>query len=267
MCWQHRSETFMEFLLKKSFITLLSLAFLFTAGTADAGNASFTPDPAITARIAQNPSIIEEKLISSMNKLLENPASLSIVLTPISEEATSLGRFARVVVHTSRGKVDNLTLHQADIEFEDVQLDTTKLLLEEKIDPVVMSNINMDVRIRQADLNQFLDAKSSSIKVNRPRIELYKDTMELSGSTKYGMVKVEFWATGVLSVKDKKEIWFHSNRMKVNRMVMPRSFVGMIIKKINPVLKLDKFPFKLNLDAIELTRGEMRFTSHRKGSN
>jgi len=257
----------MKYLLKKAWITVIVIALISLPGLTEAGNASFTPDPEITARIAQNPSIIEEKLISSMNKLLENPASLSIILTPISDEATAQGRFAKVVVHTSRGKVDNLTLHQADIEFENVQLDTTKLLLEDKIEPVLMSNINMDVRIRQADLNQFLDAKSSSIKVNNPRIELFKDKMELSGSTKYGMVKVEFWATGVLSVRDKKEICFHSNRMKVNRMVMPRSFVGMIIKKINPVLKLDKFPFKLNLDAIELTRGEMRFTSHRKGTN
>ncbi len=257
----------MDRYLKISWLAIITVFLLLPACQIFAANASFTPDPEITARIAQNPAIIEEKLISSMNKLLENPASLSIILTPFDDEATSKGRFAKVVVHTSRGKVDNLTLHQADIEFENVQLDTTKLLIEDKIDPVSMSNINMDVKIRQADLNQFLAAKSSSIKVNNPRIELYKGKMELSGSTKYGMVKVEFWATGGLSVKDRKEIWFHASRMKVNRMVMPRSFVGMIIKKINPVLKLDKFPFKLNLDAIELDRGEMRFTSYRKGNN
>jgi hypothetical protein len=230
-----------------------------------ANNASYTPDPEITARIASNPQIIEEKLVSSMNKLLENPASLSIVLIPHNDEATTLGKFEKVIVHTSRGKIDNLTLHQADIEFHDVQLDTSKLLLEDKIDPVSMSDINMDVRIRQVDLNTFLDAKSKSIKVNNPRIELTNNTMELSGSTKYGMVKVEFWATGGLTVKDQKEIWFHANKMKVNRMAMPRSFVGMIVKKINPVLNLEKFPFRLNLSAIEITRGEMRFTSHRKG--
>lgn len=230
-----------------------------------ASNASYTPDPVITEQIASNPGIIEEKLILSMNKLLENPASLSILLTPYDAESTSLGRFKKVNVHTFRGKVDNLTLHQADIEFEDVQLDTRKLLLEEKIDPVSMSNINMDVRIRQADLNQFLDSKSKSIKVNNPRIELYPNAMELSGSTKYGMVKVEFWGTGSLSIKDQKEIWFHASKMKVNRLTMPRSFVGMIVKKINPVLNLEKFPFKLNLGSIEITKGEMHFTSSRKG--
>ena len=32
------------------------------------------------------------------------------------------------------------------------------------------------------------------------------DNMELSGSTKYGIVKVEFWAKGNFAVKNNKEI-------------------------------------------------------------
>lgn len=232
-----------------------------------ANNASYTPDPEITARIASDPSIIEQKLISAMNKLLENPASLSIILTPINDIETANGRFKKVMVHTARGSVDNLTLNRADIDFEDVQLDTTKLLNEEKIDPVSMSNINMDVSVLEKDLNTFLEAKSKSIKVDKPRIDIASGVMLLSGSTKYGPVKVEFWASGNLSIKDGREIWFHAHKMKVNRMTMPRSFVGVIIKKINPVLDLKKFPFKLNLDAIELSGNEMHFTSFRKGSN
>lgn len=248
-------------------IKIALIMLLYNAVPLLADNASFTPDPAITAQIASDPGIIERKLISSMNKVLENPASLSIALTPISAEDTANGRFKKVMVHTIDGSVDNLTLNRADIDFEDVQLDTTKLLNEEKIDPVSMSNIYMDVSILETDLNKFLEAKSKSIKVDRPRIEISSGSMKLSGSTKYGLVKVEFWATGDLSVKEQREIWFHARKMKVNRMTMPRSFVGMIVKQINPVLNLDKFPFKLNLDAIELNQGEMHFTSFRKGGN
>ncbi len=246
--------------------TMTMLVLFSGASMLCADNASFTPDPEITAKIASDPGIIEKKLISSMNKILENPASLSIVLTPINAENTARGRFKKVSVHTARGSVDNLALNRADIDFEDVQLDTTKLLNEEKIDPVSMSNIYMDVSVLEADLNKFVEAKSKSIKVDRPRIEISSGSMRLSGSTRYGLVKVEFWATGELSVKDQREIWFHARKMKVNRMTMPRSFVGMIVKKINPVLNLEKFPFKLNLDAIELNAGEMHFTSFRKGS-
>ncbi len=250
-------------------LTAFLAVFLLSVGSiAIAENKNYLPDPAITAKIAENPGIIHEKLTSSMNKLLENPASLTIEITPYTEFGDKdciEGRFKKVVVKTSRGQADKLYLHQADIEFEDVQLDTKKLLEEEKIDPVAMKNINMDVVIKETDMNSFLDAKSKSIKVNNPRIKLLPDTMELSGITKYGMVKVEFWANGKLSVKDGREIHFHASTMKVNRMTMPRSFVGMIIKKINPVLNLDKFPFKLNLKEIKITRGEMNFTSYRKG--
>ncbi|HAE39066.1 MAG TPA: hypothetical protein DCG57_10570 [Candidatus Riflebacteria bacterium] len=255
-------------LTKLVFVLVIAIAF-FNGAVFGTTEKDYTPDPAITARIAENPQIIHEKLTSSMNKLLNTPATLTIVITPYNEAGDKdclEGRFKRVEVHTSRGQVENLFLHQADIEFEDVQLDTRKLLEEDKIDPVSMRNINMDVIIKETDMNSFLEAKSKSIKVSNPEVKLLPDTMELSGSTKYGMVKVEFWATGKLSVKDGKEIHFHANRMKVNRMTMPRSFVGMIIKKINPVLNLDKFPFKLNLSEIKITRGEMNFTSYRKGS-
>ncbi|EKD82803.1 MAG: hypothetical protein ACD_39C01086G0002 [uncultured bacterium] len=255
--------------LTKLLTVLVMTVVLFNTAVSGADENNYSPDPAITARIAENPQLIHEKLTSSMNKLLDNPATLTIEITPYSapgDKDCIEGRFKKVVVKTSQGKIEKLLLHQADIEFENVQLDTKKLLEEDKIDPVSMKNINMDVIIRETDMNSFLEAKSKEIKVNNPKVKLLPDIMELSGSTKYGMVKVEFWATGKLSVVEGREIHFHANRMKVNRMTMPRSFVGMIIKKINPVLNLDKFPFKLNLKEIKITRGEMNFTSYRKGS-
>ncbi|MBU1109277.1 MAG: DUF2993 domain-containing protein [Candidatus Riflebacteria bacterium] len=246
------------------------IAAFVTNATWGANKKDYQPDPAITAQIAANPQIIHEKLISAMNKLLDNPASLSIIITPYTEYGDKdciEGRFKKVEVHTSRGQVEKLYLHKADIEFEDVQLDTKKLLEEEKIDPVSMKNINMDVIVKETDMNDFLEAKSKSIKVHKPRIEMLPDRIELSGATKYGMVRVEFWATGKLSVKDGREIQFYASKMKVNRMTMPRSFVGMIVKKINPVLDLEKFPFKLNLREIKVERGQMNFTSYREGSS
>jgi hypothetical protein len=247
------------------FLLLITLSFISLPGFGLAENASYTVDPEITSQIKQDPSIVQQKLEKSMLKLLNNPASLSITLVPYDEESTTLGKFKSVKVHTSRGNIDNVILDKADITFDDVQLDTKKLLLEEKIDPVSMSNINMDVVIKEDDLNSFLEAKSKSIKVNNPKVKMYPGKIELSGSAKYGMVKVKFWATGGFSVNDSKEIWFHAKRMKINHMAMPRSFVGMIVKKINPVMNLTKFPFKLNLSEIRIERRAMNFTSFRKG--
>ena len=255
--------------MKKQFTLLCSffaILIFYTSPSLMAGNASYTPDPAITAQIASNPGIIQEKLELSMKKLLNNPATLSIILTPYEDpEMATLGKFKKVYVHTSRGNIDNIILAKANIDFEEVQLDTKKLLIEEKIDPVSMTNINMDVVVKESDLNAFLRAKSKDIKVRNPRVRMKPGKLELSGSAKYKFVKVKFWATGGFSVKDSKEIWFHAKRMKINHMAMPRSFVGMIVKQINPVMDLNKFPFKLNLSEIRINRGEMNFTSFRKG--
>lgn len=228
-------------------------------------NPALPSDPEIEAQIASDTSIIYRKLVKSMKKILIDPATLTIDITEFNKEETIKGHLKRVEVFTSDGSVDNLVLGTADIDFEDVWLDTKKLLIKEEIDPVKMNNINMYVVIKEKDLNRFLEEKSKSIKVNRPRINMKKGRIELSGSTKYGWAKVEFWARGKFSIKNSNEIWFHPRRMKINRMVMPRSFTGMITRKINPIFDLEEFPFKLNLKEIKVTNNQMIFTSFRKG--
>lgn len=247
-------------------IFLFAIYLFLSSGILLAADKNYIQDPEITATIASNPSIIHEQLIKSMRKILLDPATLTIQLTEYNAEQTAKGRFEKISIKTSRGMVDNLVIDKADIEFEDVLLDTKKLLLEDKIDPVEMKNINMDMVIKESDLNIFLAAKSKSINVKNPKVIMKPGVMELSGAAKYGMVKVSFWATGGFSIKRSREIWFHAKRMKINRLAMPRSFTGMIVKKINPVFDLKKFPFKLNLREIRIERDQMVFTSFRKGS-
>ena len=122
--------------------------------------------------------------------------------------------------------------------------------------------INVDIIVKENDLNTFLTNKSKKIKVDNPKVRFDKNNIELSGSTKYGFVKVEFWGKGNFEVKDEKEIWFHASKLKVNRVSMPRNFVGTIIKKINPLMNFEKFSFNVNIKQIKITDGQLRITSY-----
>lgn len=226
--------------------------------------ASWTPDPEITAMLASDPSLLEKKLDLAMRKVLKNPATLTITIQASDPEAASRGSLQQVVVHEENGEVDSLVLAKADIFFNEVQLDTTKLVREEKIETISVKNINMDVIIKEADLNAFLAVKAKSIKVDNPKVRLLKDRMELEGSTRYSFMKVKFFASGGFSLHDAKEVWFHPRRLKVNHLAMPRAFIGTIVKRINPVLNLEKFPFRLNLKEIRIEQGALHFTSFRQ---
>jgi hypothetical protein len=232
---------------------------------ADLPPASWTPDPAITAELASRPALLEEKLESAMRKLVKDPQKLEINVASFTDAETALGHLRQVHVVVERGEIDGLVLNHADILFEDVQLDTTKLVRDDKIETKQVGNINMDVVIKEADLNTFLKAKAAKIKVDNPRVQLTPGRLELEGSTRYSFMKVNFSATGKFNVHDSKEIWFHPNKMKMNSMSMPRAFIGTIVKRINPVLNLEKFPFRLNLKEIRIDQGEMHFSSFRKG--
>ncbi len=222
---------------------------------------NYIPDSEITAMIASNPQIIDDKLKSAMLKEVDNPASITIDITHISPQDTALGKFKRIYVYAYRSSVENVVIESAKIEFLDVELNTKRLIEEEKIRPVNKCTINMDVIVKEKDLNIFLQNKAKKIKVDNPKVKMTEDNMELSGSTKYGIVKVEFWARGNFAVKNNKEIWFHASKMKVNRISMPRNFIGTIIKKINPLMNFDKFSFNVNLKQIKITDGQIRISS------
>ncbi|MFZ2960721.1 MAG: DUF2993 domain-containing protein [Candidatus Ozemobacteraceae bacterium] len=226
-------------------------------------NASWTPDPEITSQLASTPELFSQKLDAAMRELLHNPSTLTIQLVPINASESAVGHFQKISVFVARGEAEKLVLEKADTEFIDVQLNTTKLLKEGKVDTIKVTSINMDVTILQSDLNAFLQAKCKSIGVDDPKVEMASGTLVLSGSTKYSFVKVKFWATGVLSVHDTKAIWFHPKKIKVNGFGMPRPFIGSIVKRINPVLNLEKFPFQLNLKTIIVEPGVLRLSSFR----
>ncbi|HOT27368.1 MAG TPA: DUF2993 domain-containing protein [Candidatus Ozemobacteraceae bacterium] len=227
--------------------------------------ASWTPDPAVTAELASSPQLLKQKLEEAMRAVVKDPKLLDIRIVEYSPEYTSRGRLKQVIVNTEGGEVDGLILHRASFNFDDVQLDTTKLLREAKIDTIAVCNIDMDVLILESDMNAYLGEKARKIKVDNPRVELATGQLILSGSTKYSLVKVNFWATGNFEVRDSQQIWFHAKKMKLNSMSMPRAFIGTIIKRINPVLNLEKFPFRLNLKEIRIEKGALHFISTRKG--
>ena len=254
----------------------LLLLFVFGAlGTAFAGEKNvppvrdpkdYHPNPYFMKLIDNFPTLIERKVDWTMRKYLNNPQTLVLSFQPIDAVETKRGRYARIFVKVGRGSADNLVVDDAEFEFHDVLLDINKLIGEDKIETVTVKSINMNVKLTEADLNSFIQAKSKKIKVDNPKAELKKGTITVSGSTKYSFMKVKFWATGNFSVHEAREIYFYARKVKVNGMTMPRGFVGSLVKQINPILNLDKFPFQLNLQEIRIEDGLMLFTSSRAGN-
>lgn len=226
----------------------------------------YKPDPSFMKLIQNYPTLVERKVDWAMRRYLNGPQTLVLSFTPISPEETSQGRYARIFVRVGRGSADHLVVDNAEFEFLDVLLDINKLMREDKIDTVTVKSINMNVRITEADLNAFLKQKSKKIKVDNPKAELKTGSITVSGSTKYGFMKVSFWATGNFSVHQAREIYFYARKVKVNGMTMPRGFVGSLVKQINPLMNLDKFPFQLNLQEIRIENGLLLFTSTRTGN-
>lgn len=220
-------------------------------------------DPDITKVFLENPNLIEDYILEAMKDIVKNPATFAIDIVASDTKSKAEGYLSKVKVFLANGTVDNLVLDDATFEFIEVQLNTTKLYKEKKLDLVKAKQVNMDVIISEKSLNDFLKLKSKKIKVDDPKITLKEDCIELQGTTKYSFMKIKFWATGRFEVIDSQEIWFHVKKLKMNNLSMPKAFIGSIVKKINPILDLRKFPFRLNLKEIYLKPGYIKYTSFR----
>ena len=202
---------------------------------------------------------IHDKMVAGMRKVVHDPATLTVVLEPRSAADTATGSFRRVLVHTENGEIDGLRIERADFTFHGVQIDLPLLLEQEKIESRHVDHVDLEASITQAALNAFLAAKARKIKVHDPHIELRRDDITVSGATRYGIIKATFWATGKFTVKSADKIYFNPKRFKLNNLTMPRAFVHSIVERINPVLDLAKFPFRLNLREISVEPGRLRF--------
>jgi len=49
--------------------------------------------------------------------------------------------------------------------------------------------------------------------------------------------------------------------MSINNMKMSKSFLRTVVDKINPILSLDRFPFKLIMKSIYIKEGRLIFSS------
>ncbi len=231
---------------------------------APAADSSDLPRVASGTLVASLPATLEnihEQLAAAMRRLLTNPATLTVRIEPIGPQETAAGKFAKVTVHTANGEVDHLRLATADIVFNQVQLDLFALLGCQRIQTRDLGAVDMDIIITEADLNKFLEFKSKKIKVQRPRIEIKADAITVSGSTQYGLLRASFWATGSFSIQRQDKIYFNPRKFKINSLAVPRPFLKTIVDRINPVLDLAKFPFKLNLKEIRSEPGQLHFIS------
>ncbi|HNY12193.1 MAG TPA: hypothetical protein PKK26_11435 [Candidatus Wallbacteria bacterium] len=217
---------------------------------------------AVKKQMRSVPDLIDSQLKSVLAALLNNPEKLEInFYKPSLSEDHSTIKYETVEVFLKGASFDNLRLDTASIMLKNMELEVYRLFRDGRVKVVSQGEVLANISIIQSDLNSYLVKKSESIKVRKPYARMEKDQLAIGGVFKYGLFVIEFGATGAFKIVDDNKIFFDIKKMSINNMKMSKSFLRTVVDKINPILSLDRFPFKLIMKSIYIKEGRLIFSS------
>ncbi len=217
---------------------------------------------AIKKEFAVNPAIIDLHLKSRLDELLHFPQYLGYNSSGLNfSESSSEIYFDSLSIKLNNALFDSLNVETASIDINKISFDAVALFLNGRLRVKTQKEISAEIKMAESDLNEYLKFKAEKIKVRRPYVKFNNEKLMLGGNVKYGVFVIKFDAAGVFKIVEGTKIHFDIKKLEVNRMRMPGNFVRKIISQINPIMDLDKFPFKLVMKSITVSDKYLIFSS------
>jgi|GEM_PF-6639954 len=214
----------------------------------------------IAKESAANPELFNAHLKELLFNLLNHPETFNVKFDGMKQNGVEL--FCPTIdVSIKNAIFDELKVETASIILKNISFDLMRLFNDGKLRVISQDKVFVNINIAEEDLNQYLIKKSEKIKVRKPFVNFEKERLNMGGTFKYGLFVISFTASGVFKIIDNSKIHFDIKRMTVNSMKMPRNFVRKVLDKINPIMDLDKFPFKLIMKSIIIKNHYLTFSS------
>lgn len=211
----------------------------------------------------KNQNLFNDQLSICLKKLLNNPEKFNVDFSKThfkNIENCETVDYDFINIHLSNAIFDNLRIDTASIMFNKTSIDIYKLFKEGKIRVIAQDEIYTKIVLLEKDLNDYLIKKSEKIKVQKPYAKLENKVMKIGGVFRYGIMVIDFNASGDFKVVDGSKIHFNVKNLNINRMKVPRNLRRQV-ENLNPILDLQKFPFKLILKSIEVENNTLIFAS------
>ncbi|EKD69308.1 MAG: hypothetical protein ACD_47C00177G0003 [uncultured bacterium] len=217
---------------------------------------------AVKKEIFKDPGLIGSHLKARLAELLKNPERLDFLAEGLSFDVENNDiSYDTISISLKNALFDALNVEAAYIDIKNISFDAFALFAQGRLRVRSQREIAAHINVAEDDLNAYLKHKAEKIKVRKPYVRFEGEKLLLGGTFKYGIFTIKFDATGVFKIVENTKIHFDIKRLEVNRMRMPSNFVRKVILKINPIMDLEKFPFKLVMKTIAVSGKNLIFSS------
>lgn len=222
--------------------------------SAAAGSARAEPaDPApLRERVT---ALVETKIRTAVS----SSESLTVEIIP-SVESSEAGAFKRIRVSASGAVIKGLRLQSLEMTVRDMVIDAAELIGRGRMAVIDRGTASIALEVSEGDINGFLSGRAEELRLENPKVKFLDGSIIMSGKCKWWLVDAAFETRGTFTISEGVEVHYSPEKIVLSNLDMPRFVVARLIRKVNPVMTLDGFPFELALKRIELTDGWLKIT-------
>ncbi len=203
---------------------------------------------------------VQEAFRKGMQEFLKGGDSIKIRFFASSRDEIFNGHFRQVEVIFKDNMLqgmENLNIRRGRAVFRGVKFDLSQLILEKKLVVKSIKSVKFNFRLKEDDINSYLVAEQKRINLRNPKIELKNGAMIFSAKVRNRFFSARVRTEGNFEVRpDGRSVDFKANRVRLNSLKIPGFVTGQIVNRINPILKLDKFPL-MGLIPVKLNKIEI----------
>jgi len=174
--------------------------------------------------------------------------SLSLKIEPFeSGNWTEKGRFKSIVAEAEEADVDDLKIDWIRVKLFDVRLNLEALFEHHLVKVVSAQNNMFSARISESAINRFLAKRNKRLKIKNLRVDFKGSKVEATGVYNLWGLGNKVKVLGYFQVKSGRLLYFFVEKAWVNGIPLPAGQVRNLMRKMNPVLNLEKVVFQPNL--------------------
>jgi hypothetical protein len=209
--------------------------------------------------VLNKPENVKKRVEDAMHKYFKNPEFMEVEFFPTPQAKIARGYFSRIEITLKGTKIKVLKIKDGWFSLRGITLDLKKLYKDNLIRVKKVEDTKMDVTILEEDLNKAIFEKNLPIK--NPRLTIENRRLSFKGSFKTLFFKSHVDTKGRLEVKNKTEIYFYPDRLKLNSLPIPGFLKRTLSSKINPIIDLNDFSFITKIDEIKLQNRKLQIIS------
>lgn len=203
---------------------------------------------------------VQEAFRRGMQEFLKSGESIKIRFFATMRDEIFSGKFRQVEIifrDSALQGMETLNIVRGRAVFQNVKFNIVKLMLEQKLVVESIGSTKFNFRLEEEDINKYLVAEQKRINLRNPEIQLRKDSLTFSASVRNRFFSARVRTEGQFEVRpDGRAVDFKSDKVRLNSLKIPGFVTGQVVSRINPVLRLDKFPL-MDLIPVKLNKIEI----------